>query len=81
VWGKLTAAGDCPATDGGQNQALWVFSTTACGVYGFEGLTISHDGSTSPAGQITLDSTRDILIRGGSGWLLVVNASASPSGK
>lgn len=79
AWGKLTPAGDCLATDSNdQEQALWVFSTTACGVYGFENLKVAHAGSTAPLGQITLESTKDILIRGGSGWLLVINA-ASPS--
>ncbi len=75
AWGKLTAAGECLATDSNnQEQALWVFSTTACGVYGFESLKIAHGGSTAPLGEITLESSTDILIRGGSGWLLLINA-------
>ncbi len=82
VWGKLTPGDDCPTSDdNGQEQALWVFSTTACGTYGFEKkLTIAHDGRTSPMGQITLESnepSEDILVRGGSGWLLLVNSPSS----
>jgi hypothetical protein len=76
VIGKLGAGLDCP--DGPQNgdvQALWVFSTTACKAYGFnDKLTIAHDGYSAPAGQITLESTdKELVVRGGSGWLLVAN--------
>ncbi len=83
VWGMLTAAGDCLAGETtGQEQALWVFSTTACGVYGFEDLRLAHAGKSPPLGQITLQSTKDVLVRGGSGWLLIVNsAPASPAAK
>lgn len=80
AWGKLTPTGDCPAADvNDQVQALWVFSTTACGVYGIADLKIAQAGSTPPIGQITLESTKDILIREGSGWLLLANAAASPA--
>lgn len=83
VWGKLMAGGDCSAgTASDPQQALWVFSTTACGSYGLEGMTVTHFGDTDPAGQIVLSSTKDIDIRGGSGWLLVVNPGpAAPSSK
>ena len=81
AWGKLTPAGDCLATDvNEQEQALWVFSTTACGVYGFQDLKLAQTGSTAPVGQITLESTKEILVRDGSGWLLLVNAApANPA--
>jgi hypothetical protein len=75
VWGKLTAAGDCSDSSTGE-QALWVFSTTACGVYGIEGLTMVNATSAS-AGQVTLQSEKDILVRGGSGWLLVTASAAA----
>jgi len=77
VWAKLSPAGDCPATDiNGQEQALWVFSTSACGAYGFDDqVKITHAGRTEPVGQITLESTKELNIGGGSGWLLVVNAA------
>ncbi len=79
VWAKLEPGEDCPETDdNGQEQALWVFSTTACGAYGFDKkLTVAHAGRTPPVGQITLQSSKDILVRGGSGWLLIVNAGTS----
>jgi hypothetical protein len=80
VWGQLAAAGDCPASDSnGQEQALWIFSTTACGLYGFEHTKLAHAGRTTPLGQIVLESTEDVDLRGGSGWLLVVNPAASSS--
>ncbi len=83
VWGKLAPGGDCPeADDNGTRQALWIFSTTACGVYGFRDLRLTQNGGSAPLGQITLESNQDIDIRGGSGWLLLVNSSpAKPAGK
>ena len=79
VWGKLPAAGDCPAADTADpQQALWIFSTSACGAYGFERTKVDQAGYTAPLGQIVLSSTKNIDVRGGSGWLLVV---LSPAGQ
>lgn len=75
VWGKLQPVDDCPASDStNSQQSLWVFSTTACGAYGFEHTKLEQSGLTPPLGQIVLSSPKDIDLRGGSGWLLVVVA-------
>lgn len=85
VVGRLSPGEDCPDSAGnGEEQALWVFSTTACGVYGYEKkLTIAHDGQTAPVGQITLQFMgKELQVHGGSGWLLVVNpgGTGAPTG-
>jgi len=53
-------------------QSLWVFATSACGVYGIDGLTLDHAGRTEPVGQIAFSSSNHVLIRAGSGVLLRV---------
>ena len=58
--------------DGAREQSLWVFSPSACGVYGFSDLRILHAGRTDPVGQIEFHSSRNVHISGGSGWLLRV---------
>lgn len=67
---------ECRGDVDGDNhlQPLWVFSSDACGLYGFPGVTLLHAGRTNPVGQITLISkTRNLNIRAGSGMLLRVN--------
>jgi hypothetical protein len=82
VWAKLTPApqAGCPAEDDNESeQSLWIFSTSACGAYGLRDLKLAHTGRTDPVGMITLESTKDLLIRGGSGWLLLVTKASSAS--
>ncbi len=52
-----------------------MFSPWACGVYGFSDLKIAHAGRTQPVGQIELESSRNVHVQGGSGWLLRVESA------
>ncbi len=54
-------------------QALWLFSTDACGVYGLPHLHIAHAGKSDPVGTIVLraDFAR-LSLRSGTGMLLRV---------
>lgn len=74
---------NCPGSIGGNDraQALWVFSSNACGAFGFSGLTIAHVGRKDPVGEIVLTSNNERIlnIRSGSGMLLRV--TTAPGGK
>jgi hypothetical protein len=52
-------------------QAFWIFSTDACGVYGFKDLNIAEN--TGAKGQIVLQSPQKIVVRDGSGLLFQTN--------
>ena len=57
-------------------QALWLFSSDACGLYGFDSVRIQHAGRSAPFGQIVLDASKGRLnINKQSGLLLRIQGS------
>ena len=59
--------------DADRPQAFWLFSTDACGLYGYSNLRIAHAGRTDPAGMIVLAAdTGKLTLTSGSGLLLRV---------
>jgi len=76
VWAKLAYVSGCPPHDvPNEEQAMWVFSVSACGLYGFRDVKLVNDGDGAPIGQIVLESEQDVHVGGGSGWLLIVSAA------
>jgi hypothetical protein len=76
--GRLDSNPPCRAAVAGNDkpQALWLFSTSACGLYGYDNLAIDHFGRTEPTGTIELSAKSGKLnIRSGSGLLLRVQGS------
>src|ERR1022692_1594600 len=83
VTAKLIASGDgtCRGTAAGNDreQALWLFSPSACGAYGFAELKIVHAGRHDPVGQIILASDKNVHVPAGSGLLLRMTAASDHS--
>jgi hypothetical protein len=60
-------------------QAFWLFSTNACGVYGFPNIRVEHAGRTDPQGTIILTAQNGKLeLNSGSALLLRVQGSEEP---
>jgi hypothetical protein len=75
---KLTpnAGVGCPGGAGyDREQALWIFSSAACGTYDLNKVNIASSGRAFPLGEIELESSGNVVIRGGSGWLLIAVTS------
>jgi hypothetical protein len=62
----------CPGGPGyDREQAFWIFSSSACGTYGFADLKVRGSGAVPPPGDIELISTGNVAIHGGAAWLLI----------
>jgi hypothetical protein len=64
----------CPAPDNKNLQSFWLFSTSACGVYGNDDakMEVSRKPSDNNDGHITLIAPKRVELRNGGGLLLVV---------
>jgi hypothetical protein len=63
----------CRTASGDRRLALWVFSSSACGIYGFRHVDIPQAGDTDPVGDITLRSWKSVNVGTGSALLLITS--------
>jgi hypothetical protein len=78
VVGGVTADLPCrgPIDNNNSPQAFWIFSTNACGLYGYDNLSLDHAGRSNPVGTIQISAKSGKLsIGSGSGLLLRVQGS------
>ena len=57
-----------------RQQAVWVFSSAACGTYGLGETKITNSKESNSSGQIMLSSPGKVVVGAGSGWLLITIA-------
>jgi len=62
----------CDPPENKRLQAFWVFSTSACGVYGDGDLRIARHADDPKTGQMTLTDPKKVEVRSGAGLLLTV---------
>ena len=64
---------DGPISGEDYPQALWVFSSDACGVYGMKDVKLSHSGNSDPVGEFTLHFEKeDMKLDAGTAFLFEV---------
>jgi hypothetical protein len=63
----------CAAPANNTEQAFWVFSTDACGIYDEKDMTYVSGIGGANSGKIVLKAPKSVEVRVGSGWLLQVN--------
>ncbi len=68
----------CEHGSGDRKLALWVFSSSACGIYGFDDLAIAHHGATPPLGEIVFETAQGLDLPTGAAMLLIVAGPAQP---
>lgn len=74
-----TPGTSCNNESGSKRQALWVFSSDACGVYGMNGVTITKDGLADQTGVAELTLGGDTKIPRGTAMLLRVMSNGTPA--